>query len=265
MVIPADIAIEAIRSRLTSRIIGQRVEVVAEIGSTNDAAIAAGRGGEPEGFAILADRQTGGRGRLGRSWTSLSGLGIYTSILLRPATPPVGAPILTLMAGLAAVEAIQAVGKTTAVLKWPNDVLCDGRKVGGVLTEMATMGNAIGYVVVGVGINVGHRSTDFPVEIAATATSIELSVGHPVDRGAVIAALYNAMDRWYGVFRSGRTDAVVQAARRRTVTLGRPVTVMTDGGGWKGVALDLDTDGALLVQDETGTVHRVLADDVSIR
>jgi BirA family biotin operon repressor/biotin-[acetyl-CoA-carboxylase] ligase len=265
MIIPADIASDKIASRLTGRIIGRRLQVVAEIDSTNDAAMAAGRAGELEGLAIIADRQTSGRGRLGRKWASASGLGIYTSILLRPQAPPVRAPILTLMAGLAAAEAIETVGSATPALKWPNDVLCDGLKVAGILAEMATMGPEIRYVVIGVGINVRHRAADFPAEIASTATSIERSVGHGVDRGAVIAALYNAMDRWYEVFRSGRTESILQEARRRTATLGRPVTVLADDRRWQGIALDLDADGALLVQDEAGTKHRVLADDVSIR
>jgi BirA family biotin operon repressor/biotin-[acetyl-CoA-carboxylase] ligase len=265
MPIPSDIAPDNIASRLTGRLIGRHLEVVAEIGSTNDAAMAAGYAGAPEGLAIVAGRQTSGRGRLRRSWASAPGLGIYTSILLRPQAAPVRAPLLTLMAGLATAEAAETVGCATPALKWPNDVLCDGLKVAGILTEMATMGTEIRYVVIGVGINVRHRTTDFPAEIASTATSIELSVGHGVDRGAVIAALYNAMDRWYEVFRSGRTEAIVQEARRRTATLGRPVTVLADDRRWQGIALDLDADGALLVQDEAGAKHRVLADDVSIR
>lgn len=265
MPIPPDIAPDKITSRLTGRIIGRRLTVVAEIGSTNDAAMAAGHAREPEGLAIVADRQIGGRGRLGRSWASAPGLGIYTSILLRPKAPPVRAPILTLMAGVATAEAIEAVGPTRPTLKWPNDVLCDGHKVAGILTEMATMGQEIRCVVIGVGINVRHRAADFSGEIAPTATSIELAVGHPVDRGEVIAALYNAMDRWYEMFCSGRLDTIVQEARRRTVTLGRSVTVLAEDRRWQGIALDLDADGALLVQDGAGTVHRVLADDVSIR
>jgi BirA family biotin operon repressor/biotin-[acetyl-CoA-carboxylase] ligase len=265
MTIPADIMLEAIQSRLTSRVIAWPLRVVAEIGSTNDAAMAAGHAGEPEGLAILADRQTSGRGRLKRSWTSVSGLGIYTSILLRPQVPPLQAPLLTLMAGLATADAIEVVGTATPVLKWPNDVLCGGRKVAGILTEMATMGQQIRHVVVGVGINVRHRTADFPAEIEATATSVELAVGRRVDRGQMAAALYNAMDRWYTVFRSEGTDPIVQQARRRTATLGRPVTVLADDRGWQGTALDLDTDGALLVRDEAGKSHRVLADDVSIR
>src|SRR5512137_839511 len=152
MPIPLDITTEKIQALLAGRIIGRRLRVVAEIGSTNDAAMAAGRAGEPEGLAILADRQESGRGRLGRSWASLPGLGIYTSILLRPPVPPLLAPLLTLMAGLATAEAIEAVGQVTPTLKWPNDVLCDGRKVAGILTEMATMGQQIGQAAIGVGI-----------------------------------------------------------------------------------------------------------------
>jgi BirA family biotin operon repressor/biotin-[acetyl-CoA-carboxylase] ligase len=265
MIVPADIAPDKITSRLASGIIARPLRVIAEIGSTNDAAMAAGQRGEPEGLAILADRQTSGRGRLGRSWSSVPGVGIYTSILLRPQAPPARAPLLTLMAGLATVDAIECIGTATPDLKWPNDVLCVGRKVAGILTEMATIGQEIRHVVIGVGINVRHRTVDFPAEIEPTATSIELAVGRRVDRGEVVAALYNAMDRWYTVFRSEGTHRIVQQARRRTATLGRPVTVLADDGRWQGMALDLDTDGALLVQDEAGTVHRVLADDVSIR
>src|SRR5512143_2722872 len=120
---PSDLAIETIQSRLTGRIIGRRLQVVAEIGSTNDAAMAAGHAGEPEGLAILADCQMSGRGRLGRSWTSVPGLGVYTSILLRPPVPPIRAPLLTLMAGLATADAIESVGGVSPGLKWPNDVL----------------------------------------------------------------------------------------------------------------------------------------------
>lgn len=265
MTIPADLASEPIQSRLTGRIVGRRLRVVAEIGSTNDAAMAAGHAGEPEGLAILADRQTRGRGRLGRSWTSVPGLGIYTSILLRPSVPPRQAPLLTLMAGLATADAVEAVGGVTPVLKWPNDVLCEGRKVAGILTEMATMGQQIGHVVVGVGINVRQCATDFPAELKDTATSIELAVGRRVERGEVAAALYNAMDRRYAQFCAEGTEGILRQARRRTITLGRAVIVSAAGHRWQGTALDLDTDGALLVHDDGGAVHRILADDVSIR
>ena len=263
--IPSDIAVEAIRSRLTGRIIGRRLRVVAEIGSTNDAAMAAGRAGEPEGLAILADRQTSGRGRRGRSWASLPGAGIWTSILLRPPVSPLQAPLLTLMAGLATADAIASVARVEPLVKWPNDLLLDGRKVVGILTEMTTTEQRIGHVAVGIGINVHQRHEDFPEGVRESATSIDLAAGCRVERGDVAAALYDSLDRWYGAVCSDGTSMILQAARARTSTLGKPVTVDTGEAHWQGTAVDLDEDGALLVLDAEGAVRRVLADDVSIR
>ena len=125
--LPPDILPERILSRLTARIIGRELTVLPEIGSTNDAVMAAGQEGRIEGFAILADRQTSGRGRLGRVWASLPGVGIYTSVLLCPAVPPHQTPLLTLMAGLAVAEAIHVVAQISPGLKWPNDVLLQDR------------------------------------------------------------------------------------------------------------------------------------------
>jgi len=263
--IPYDIALEAIQSRLTGRIIGRRLQVVAEIGSTNDAAMGAGQAGEPEGLAILADRQTSGRGRRGRSWISIPGVGIWTSILLRPPVPPPRAPLLTLMAGLATGEAIAGVAQIEPVLKWPNDLLLGGRKVVGILTEMTTTGHRIGHVAIGIGINVHQRREDFPEGVRESATSIDLAAGFRVDRGEVVAAVYNALDRWYAAVCADGPSIILQAARARTATLGKPVTVDTGEAQWQGTAVDLDEDGALLVLDAGGAVRRVLADDVSVR
>jgi BirA family biotin operon repressor/biotin-[acetyl-CoA-carboxylase] ligase len=265
MIVPLDIAPEAIQSRLTGRSIGRRLHVVAEIGSTNDAVMAAGQAGEPEGFAVLADRQTSGRGRRGRSWASLPGVGIWTSILLRPALPPLKAPVLTLMTGVAAAEAIATTARVEPRLKWPNDLLLDGRKAVGILTEMTTTGQRIGHVAIGVGINVHHRREDFPDDVRDSATSIGLATGLRVDRGELAAALYDALDRWYAAFCGEGAAWVLQAARTRTATLGKNVTVDTGATRWQGTAVDLDEDGALLVCDAQGTIRRVLADDVSVR
>jgi BirA family biotin operon repressor/biotin-[acetyl-CoA-carboxylase] ligase len=265
MSIPEDIAPQTIRSRLTGQIVGRRLEAVEVIGSTNDAIMGAGQAGEPEGLAILADRQTSGRGRLGRSWASVPGVGIYTSILLRPSTPPVKAPLLTLMAGLAAAEAIEAVARFAPRLKWPNDLLFEGRKLSGILTEMSTMGQRISHVAIGIGINVHHRREDFPESIRETATSIGLITDRRVHRGELTAALYDALDRWYAVFCADGSAAILTETRMRSATLGGIVTVDPGPKQWQGMALDLDVDGALVVRDGAGVVRRVLAGDVSIR
>ena len=263
--LPFDISPERILSRLTGDIIGRQLTVLQEIASTNDAVMAAGQEGRSEGFAVLADRQAHGRGRLGRTWASLPRVGIYTSVLLRPPVPTHQAPLLTLMAGLAVAEAIWAVARIRPGLKWPNDVLLQGRKVAGILTEMASVGLRVSHASLGIGINVHHGREDFPAEMQASATSLRLATGRELDRGELAAALYDALDRWYAVFSSGDRAGILLAAREQSATLGRDVTVESGTNHWQGVALDLDADGALLVRGEDGAVRRVLADDVSIR
>ncbi len=263
--IPEDIAPVRIEAQLVSRVIGRRLTVVEEIGSTNDAVMASGHAGEPEGTAVLADRQASGRGRSGRRWASVPGLGVYTSVLLRPAVAPPQAALLTILAGVATADAIHAVSGVEALLKWPNDVLIRDRKVAGILAEMATVGARVAHVVVGIGINVRHRATDFPEEVRDAATSINAEGGPRVERGAVAAALYNALDDWYAVFCAGDRAKILAAARGRSATLGCRVAVLSGDERWDGTALDLDEDGALVVRDEGGRVRRVLAADVSIR
>ncbi len=227
--------------------------------------MAAGRAGAPEGLAILADRQTAGRGRRGRAWASPPGVGLYTSILLRPAQPLARASLLTLVAGLAVAEGIGEVADREVRLKWPNDVLVDGRKVAGILTEMASVDAWVSQVVVGIGINVNHGPPDLPEELFPVATSLAQATGRSISRCDLAAAVYNGLDRWYQVFRVGGTETILAHGRGLSATLGQTVEVVAEEGRWRGLAVDLDGDGALLVQEEAGPVRRVIAGDVSIR
>lgn len=263
--LPPDITPEIIRTGLRSRVIGRVLELLPEIGSTNDRAMAAGDGGTAEGFCVLADRQTAGRGRLGRTWASPPGVGLYTSILLRPKAPLSSLPLLTLVAGLAVTDAIRGVAALTARLKWPNDVWLDGRKVAGILTELATSASSVRYVVVGIGINVNHSADDFPAELRSAATSLFQLCGRPIARGLLAAAIYNGMDNWYALFCQDRREMILEAGRLRSATLGNPVHVLAGSEDWQGQAVDLDPDGALLVRDESGATRRVVAGDVSIQ
>lgn len=260
-----DIVPEAIHANLRSLVIGRVLEVLPEIGSTNDRVMAAGQGGTAEGFCVLADRQTAGRGRLARAWASPSGVGLYTSILLRPKAPLSSLPLLTLVAGLAVADAIQEVAALTPRLKWPNDVWLDGRKVAGILTELATNGSSARCAVVGIGVNVNHCADDFPPELRSGATSLFQQGGRRIARGILAAAIYNGLDNWYALFCQDRRESILEAGRLRSATLGRPVQVLAGTEEWQGDAVDLDPDGALLVRDETGALRRVVAGDVSIR
>jgi BirA family biotin operon repressor/biotin-[acetyl-CoA-carboxylase] ligase len=263
--IPADIAPEVITAALRSRVIGRPLEVVAEVASTNDHAMAAGRAGRPEGLAVLADRQTAGRGRKGRVWASPAGVGVYTSILLRPTQPPARVPILALVAGLGVLDAVGEVCGLPARLKWPNDVLVAGRKVAGILAETATADERVSHVVVGLGINVNHGPAEFAEGLSPRAISLAMAAGRAIPRGELAAALYNSLDRWYAIFQEGGLASILAAGRERSATLGRPVEVLGDEERWQGLAVDLDVDGALLVREGGGELRRVLAGDVSIR
>ena len=263
--IPSDLAPEVIEARLRSRVIGHPLEVLAEIGSTNDRAMAAGHAGGPEGLTILADRQTAGRGRRGRTWVSPPGVGLYTSILLRPPERPARISLLTLVAGLAVAEATREIAAVAARLKWPNDILVGDRKVAGILAEMSTTDERVICVVVGIGINVNHGPQDLPETQYPSAGSLAMATGRTIPRGHLAAAIYNALDRWYEVFRRGQFASILAAGRERSATLGRSVDVLADDGRWRGRAVDLDADGALLVREESGALRRVLAGDVSIR
>jgi BirA family biotin operon repressor/biotin-[acetyl-CoA-carboxylase] ligase len=260
-----DLSPDAISAALRTRIVGRHLDVHAVVDSTNDLVWEGARRGEAEGFCVIADRQAAGRGRRGRPWVSLPGLGLYTSILLRPSLPAPRVTLLTFGAGLAALEAIRETCGLDAGLKWPNDVLVRGRKVVGILTEAQTMGGRVSEVVVGIGINANHRTEDFPEELRQQATSLHLETGSRVDRGVVAAALYRAMDDWYRVLCEGGGDRIVAAARSRSAVLGRSISVINGTGSWSGLALDLDNEGALLVRDERGTVHRLISEEVSIR
>ena len=264
-IIPADISPAVIEATLRTRVIARPLEVVAEIGSTNDAVMGAGRAGRAEGLAILADRQTAGRGRRGRSWASPAGVGLYTSVLLRPQLTPAKMPLLTLVAGLGVAEAVEEIAGVATRLKWPNDVLVEGRKVAGILAEMASVDEQVGHIVIGIGINVNHGPQDLPEELFPAATSLSLVTGSRIPRGELAAALYNGLDRWYQIFRQRQIEAILAAGRERSATLGRPVDVLADEERWQGLAVDLDADGALLVREEGGELRRVVASDVSIR
>ena len=230
----------------------------AETGSTNADAAALADADAPEGCVVLADLQTAGRGRLGRSWNSPAGTGIYASVLFRPELRV--ARMLTIAAGVALAEAIETVAGIAPVLKWPNDVYLgggpqSGRKVAGILAE-AGVSTGGTWVVIGFGINVLPAS--FPHELALRATSLESELGRPVDRGELFAACLVQLSARYADLRAGRCQGVVGAWRQRaSPTFGQPVEWVDEGATKAGVVRDMDEEGGLLVDTEAGIVRVV--------
>jgi BirA family biotin operon repressor/biotin-[acetyl-CoA-carboxylase] ligase len=216
-----------------------------EVGSTNDIAGAMADRGAAEGLVVLTDRQTAGRGRLGRSWASPSGAGIYVSVVLRPSTRV--ATLLTIAAGVAIAEGITSATGLAPHVKWPNDVHVSGRKLAGILAE-----GAVGHVVLGIGINV--QSAAYPADVASRATSIEAELSRPVDRGLVLAECLVALASRYRELQDGRGRRVVDAWRSRAASmLGRRVEWDSAGIQQVGLAENIDDDGALIVKVGAGT------------
>ena len=259
--LPADFreALDRVAARLGP--FGRRILWYTETASTNDVAMSLIENGEPEGCVVAADAQSAGRGRLGRSWASPPGAGIYASLVLRPA--PEIAPLVTLAAGVAVAEGIEAATGLPTRVKWPNDVFVEGasgmaggRKLAGILAESASPS----AVALGVGINVMPAA--YPPEIASRATSIESELGRAVDRGLVFAECLAAVADRYRDLQAHRFAGVISAWRARAAsTFGRRVEWDASGAVRDGVAHDIDGDGALLVRTDRDVV-RVISGEV---
>jgi BirA family biotin operon repressor/biotin-[acetyl-CoA-carboxylase] ligase len=234
-----------------------RVSVVESAVSTNATVADAARAGEPEGFVLVAEQQTSGRGRLDRRWESPARAGLTFSALLRPSLEPAQLSLLPLIAGLATVEGLLSVSQVDAMLKWPNDVLVDGFKLGGLLVEVAG-----GAVVVGIGLNVSTREDELPVP---TATSL-LLCGGVTDREPLLKEVLRSLARRYSEWRqSGDPVSVLPAYRERCETIGREVEVELPGGDMvRGTAVDVDDGGRLVVDEaESGQRRAFLVGDVT--
>jgi BirA family biotin operon repressor/biotin-[acetyl-CoA-carboxylase] ligase len=236
-----------------------RVEVVEESPSTNADVARRARDGEPAGLVVVTEHQTAGRGRLDRVWVTPPRAALTFSLLVTPGRVPTGRwPWLPLLAGLAVVEAVTDVAGVPALLKWPNDVLVDDRKVAGILVELVERGSGAAAVV-GVGLNVSSTREELPVE---TATSLELAGAGRVDRSALLGGVLDRFTQLYDAWVGAEGEGLRPAYARRCATIGRDVRVdLPTGQTLQGRALDVDDEGRLLV-DDGGHVHALGAGDV---
>jgi BirA family biotin operon repressor/biotin-[acetyl-CoA-carboxylase] ligase len=256
---------QSIRLQTRTTVIGRRIEMHEQVGSTNDLAREAGRRGEPEGLLILAEEQTQGRGRLGRTWVAPPHTSILGSLLLRPRFSAQHAFHLTMAAALAihdtcAMGDFAAFGMSPSI-KWPNDVLVNGRKIAGVLSESEFSGGDWDFAVVGFGINANSDPEDLgPVQIPATSFAREM--GSAIDRVLLLSRVLMFFEDAYLQLQNGQHRFVYERWTRALETVGRPVRVQEAGGMVEGTAVGVDPDGALLVRTASGERRRVLAGDV---
>lgn len=252
----------AIKKHLRTRWLGQQEVCCFDVvESTNIEANRLARDNAPEGTLIVANAQTKGRGRIGRSWASPPGSGLYLSIILRPDCPPKRFPRLTLTAGVAVASAIQQTG-VKPQLKWPNDILIADRKVGGILAEAVFDRRRIDFAILGIGINVNTEFDELPVSVRSLATSLRLSLGKPLSRIYLLQTLLHLLEPWYESFCAGNFETILDAWCEFDNTLGRVVDVFLPERRLVGIAEALEPDGTLLVRDKRGCVHKIVAGDV---
>jgi BirA family biotin operon repressor/biotin-[acetyl-CoA-carboxylase] ligase len=244
--------------------VGTIVHRLESVPSTNDAARALALGGAGHGTAVIAREQTRGRGTRGRAWHSPAGLGLYVSFIIRGLRGgPVPSPhLLPLAAGLAASDALSAEAGVEVRLKWPNDLVHEGRKLGGILSEAVSGAPDGDFAVVGIGINVGHGPADFPGDLGASATSLRIAGARAATVDALFDGLCRALDSWYNALARGEKGKIVAAAEARLAfPPGGPVRVTTAAGTFTAVCRGLDPEGRLVV-DRGGAAGTVVLDSV---
>lgn len=260
LLLPAEI-----RRGLNTRVLGREIHHFHRVTSTQEVARELAARGAPAGTVVVAEAQTAGRGRRGRGWVSPPGAGVWLSVILRPDLSPAQVPLLTLAAGVAAVRAIGEAAGVAPGLKWPNDLLIRGRKLGGILAEMAGQPEGVGYVILGVGINVGVSPDQLPPELVKRTTSLRRVAGRELSRVDLCRRLLASLEAVCDQLAAGESAAVLDAWRRASVTLGRRVSVVLPGEIVTGRALDVTPDGGLVLALPGGGTRVFLAGEVSLR
>ncbi len=249
---------------LQTKWLGRTQHYQPEVSSTNDVAKQLAEADSPHGTAVLADRQSSGRGRLGRAWVSPPGMGIWLSVLLRPQMDPTFAPQITLATAVGVAKGLCSLGYEAGI-KWPNDILINGKKICGILTEMRTDMDRVHWVVVGIGINAMNSS--FPVELQDVATSLAIEreatgKGQAVMRAEATAAVLNSLEEAYDTLFHQGFDQIREEWLHYNVTIGKKVKINTINNTFLGIAKAMDGEGHLIVTTEKGKEKTVVSGDV---
>ena len=245
-----------IKAGLKTNIIGKNIQYFKETESTNIIAREMADSVE-EGTVVIAESQTGGRGRIGRKWLSPEG-GIWLSIILKPNIQPSYAPRITLMAGVSVAKTIRNIG-LPAKIKWPNDILINGRKVCGILTEIEAEIDMIEYCVVGIGIDANVDTESFPEEIRDSSTSLKKELGHEINRADFVRNLLSEFEALYLVFRKGGFPSILEEWRDMSATIGEWVKITTQAKTIYGEAIGVDNEGALILETDEGKLEKIVA------
>jgi BirA family biotin operon repressor/biotin-[acetyl-CoA-carboxylase] ligase len=254
-----------IKPILKTKWIGKTIHHFHTLDSTNSKAYQLALDGAEEGEVVVAESQEKGRGRLGRQWFSPPFLNLYLSVILRPKIPPHQASLITLMAAIATADAIQKFSGFLPLIKWPNDILLRNRKVAGLLNEINSEMDRIHFVILGIGINLNMDEKVFSKEIRTVATSLKREMRQTISRKAFLQSLLQELEKWYTIFMKQGSAVILKAWRDRAHLKGRRVKVTSFGETLAGIAIDVDSDGALILETADGKRKRVVAGDIEYR
>lgn len=264
VLVPDLVSSEAIKPLLKTKVFGRAIYDYKEVDSTNIVAKAKARDGAKEGTVVIANSQSRGKGRLGKTWESPAGKGIWMSIVARPRIPIQEVSGITLVAGLAICKTIRRTTQLPAYIKWPNDIVVNGKKVCGILTEMSAEIDQVNYVVIGIGINV--NTTSFPKELHKTATSLKIESGQDYMRKDIIAELLMAFEAYYDQYTKGKgLSEILDQYKELCITLKNDVRIINKNEEYWAKPVDIDDTGALIIDKKDGTRKRIASGEVSVR
>ncbi len=247
-----------------TKVIGRDIRVFKETTSTNDVIEKLAHDGVKQGVVVFAESQTSGRGRLGRKWMSPGKRGLWFSVLLRPNLQPQEITQLTVASATALRRAIESLTGLKAQIKWPNDILVNGRKAAGILTELSAELDQVKYAILGIGVDVNLNPADFPAELRKLATSLKAELGKPVLRPALAVAILRELDHDYDRIVGGRFPVVADEWEAHCITIGQNIVIRTGERQIRGRAEALGEDGTLLLRTSYGHLERIVGGDLTL-
>ncbi|KAF0818781.1 Biotin operon repressor [Bacillus sp. ZZV12-4809] len=261
---PEKVTPDEIRLGLQTETLGRQIHHEESVDSTQKIAHRLAYEGAQEGTIVIAEEQLSGRGRMDRRWHSPKSTGIWMSVILRPNIPPPKAPQLTLITAVAVVQAIEELTDLSPQIKWPNDILMNGKKVTGILTELQADADRIISIIIGIGINVNQQLDDYPDELKEVATSLSIEKGEKLSRAELIKILLGKLENLYKLYLEKGFYPIKLLWESYAVSIGKNLTARTITGSIYGKALGITDDGVLMIEDSSGKVHHVYSADIEL-
>lgn len=253
---------KVLKSKLRGLLIGKKIYYYKEIGSTNDEAKRLTRLGIGEGTVVVSECQTSGRGKLGRTWFSPKGKGLYLTVIIQPFKTEGKTLPITLLGALSSARAINGLTGLSSRVKWPNDIMVNGKKVGGVLTEVSRTKKGTDAIVVGIGLNVYTEKKDFPEDLAASASSLSIEAAKKVTRSKLIKILLEEFEKLYFLLLAGKADQIIEEWKILSDTVGHHIKIRTGAGLFEGRVTGIGRDGELILKMIDGRIKRFTSGDI---